>query len=164
MEEIKSCEFDFLPPDKRMLYSDVILPDNNEELAELNNALIVLDVSSSVEKDELVAQVWQIRNLLSELEFTGSIIAFAGDVHQEGRLTDKKTLQKFIEGLKVGGGTDWAKVVEYVKRQPLMPAPILVFTDGYFYSFDEGLSNIVFITQEEPPPALKKLGKVIQVK
>ena len=157
-------DFDFMPPDKRMLYKAMILPDSTEDISALNNALIVLDVSSSVEKPELLAQIWQINSVLSELRFTGNIISFAGDVYQEASLTDKPSLKRFIDGLKVGGGTDWAKVVEDVKRRAQIPKPIVVFTDGYFYSFTQGLSNVIFITQDSPPPTLRELGKVIQIK
>jgi len=164
LEEAKGDESDFLPPDKRMLYNGMILPYNNEDIMALDNALIVLDVSSSVEKGELMAQVWQICSILNELKFNGSIIAFAGDVHQKAFLTDKPSLKKFIDELAVGGGTDWEKVVEYVNRQIPVPKPIVVFTNGYFFSFAEGLSNVIFITQNEPPSGLKKLGKIIKVK
>jgi len=126
--------------------------------------LIVLDVSCSVKKDELLAQIWLIYDVLNDLEFSGTIIAFAGEVHQEAPLINKLSLKRFIEELKTGGGTDWAKVVEYVKRKKQMPKPIIVFTDGYFFSFTEGLSNVIFITQEEFPTELKSLGKVVRVK
>ena len=163
LEAIKDDDFDFIPPDKRMLYSGMILPDSSENINALNNALIVLDVSSSVGRDELLAQIWQIYDVLSDLEFSGSIIAFAGEIHQEAPLTDKLSLKKFIDDLKTGGGTDWAEVVKYVKRQKQIPKPIVVFTDGYFYSFTEGLANVIFITQGEFPNQLKSLGKVVRV-
>ena len=164
LEAMTKDDFDFLPPDKRMLYSGMILPGSDESIEALNNALIVLDVSSSVQKDELLAQIWQISSVLSELRFTGSIIAFASGIHQKAALTDKRSLKKFIGGLQAGGGTNWADVVEYVRRLVQTPKPIVVFTDGYFFNFTEGLSNIIFITQEKPPRELYKLGKVVQVK
>ena len=153
----------FLPPDKRLLYKGMILPTENDEEKALHNALIVLDVSSSVDKEELLSQLWQIKTVLSELEFDGSIIAFASKVHQEVALCDKNSLKKFIDDLQIGGGTDWADVVQYVKASKVVWKPIIVFTDGYFYSFDTGLSDVIFIVSDSPPQNLKKLGKVIQI-
>jgi predicted metal-dependent peptidase len=65
--------------------------------------------------------------------------------------------------MKVGGGTDWADVVEYVKKHKKGAKPIIVFTDGHFYSFEKGLSDVIFITQDAPPGSLRDLGKVITV-
>lgn len=158
-----SEDFDFYPPDKRMLYSGMILPEDNESDGTLDNALIVLDVSGSVSKDELLAQIWQIQSILTELEFSGAIISFGSEVYQEAKLTNKSSLKNFIDGLEVGGGTDWADVVRYVKEKKRRAKPIIVFTDGYFYSYDTGLSDVVFITQDNSPKELEKLGKVIQI-
>jgi|GEM_PF-3321586 len=156
-------DYSFYPPDKRMLYKDMVLPaDNNEEKA-VNDALIVLDVSSSLDKKELLQLIWQIKQVLTELDFDGFIIAFASDVHQEATLTDKQSLKKFIDDLQTGGGTDWADVVSYVKTHKRRFKPIIVFTDGWFFSFDAGLKDVIFIVQGNPPGELRKLGKVIQL-
>lgn len=159
-----SEDYDFCPPDKRMLYSGMILPAESEDDKVLNDALIVLDVSSSVDRDELLKQLWQIRSILIDFQFTGTIISFASSVEQEAMLTDKASLKRFISALKVGGGTDWSDVVDYVKQSKQKMKPIVVFTDGYLYSFDKGLSDVVFITQDRAPYQLSELGKVIQVK
>jgi len=156
-------EFDYVPPDKRTLYRGLILPAHSEADIALQHALVVLDVSSSVGKDELLTQVWQIESMMRDLAYTGSIIAFACEVHQEAPLTDKPSLKRFIDELQVGGGTDWSSVVDFVKRQRLPPKPIIVFTDGYFFDFTEGLANVIFITQGEYPDALGKLGHIIRI-
>ena len=165
MEDMKeNADFDFCPPDKRLLYSGLILPaETVEEGGELSNALIVLDVSSSVDKAELQAQIRQVDSILKELEIKGSIISFGSKVYQEAALSTKAALKKFIDELKVGGGTVWSDVVSYVKENKRHAKPIIVFTDGHFYSYDEGLSNVVFITQGDYPIKLRKLGKVIQI-
>ena len=163
LESGKSGEgFDFCPPDKRMLYSGMILPGEIDGGEILNNALVVLDVSGSVGKEELLSQVWQVQNILTELDFNGSIISFGSEVYQEASLTDKSSLKNFIDRLEVGGGTDWAAVIRYVKVKKRGAKPIIVFTDGYFYSYDAGLSDVIFITQGEPSERLNELGKIIQ--
>ena len=160
----ESEDFDFCPPDKRMLYSGLILPSETiEEGGSLENALIVLDVSGSVDKNELLAQIQQVESALKELEIRGSIISFGSNVYQEASLINRASLKKFVDELEVGGGTDWSDVVRYVKQNKQRFKPIIVFTDGYFYSYDEGLSNVVFITQNDYPERLRKLGKVIQI-
>jgi len=158
-----SEDHDFCPPDKRMLYSGMILPGGTDGGETLNDALIVLDVSGSINKEELLAQIWQISRILSELDFSGSIISFGSKVYQEAKLQDKLSLKNFIDGLEVGGGTDWADVVRYVKEKKRRAKPIIVFTDGYFYSYDTGLSDVIFITQGEPAKELKNIGKIIQI-
>ncbi|MCL2153491.1 MAG: VWA-like domain-containing protein [Oscillospiraceae bacterium] len=165
LEDMKeSGDFDFCPPDKRMLYSELILPSETiEEGGELNNALIVLDVSSSVNRAELLAQIQQVYSVLNELGIRGSIISFGSSVYQEAIISNKASLKKFIDELEVGGGTDWSDVVKYVKQNKQRAKPIIVFTDGYFSSYDEGLSNVVFITQGDYPEDLCRLGKVIQI-
>ncbi|MDR2728955.1 MAG: VWA-like domain-containing protein [Chitinispirillales bacterium] len=156
-------DYTFCPPDKRMLYSGLILPVSNDEEKALNNALIVIDVSSSVGREELSAQIWQVACILKDLDFTGSIISFGSEVYQEAPVTDKFSLGKFVNEMNVGGGTDWADVVEYVKKHKKGAKPIIVFTDGQFYSFEKGLSDVIFITQYVPPGKLRDLGKVIMV-
>jgi len=165
LEGMKESEdYDFCPPDKRMLYSGMMLPaptlDDGEEL---NNALMVLDVSDSVDREELLAQTWQVNSILKGLEFRGSIISFASAVYQEASLSTRASLKRFIDDLEVGGGTNWADVVEYVKKEKPLSRPIIVFTDGYLFSYTKGLSNVVFITQNDYPEQLAKLGKVIQI-
>jgi len=157
-------DFDFCPPDTRLLYSELILPASNEEDKALNNAMIVLDVSSSVSKEELLDQIWQIMAVLSELEFSGSILSFGSNVYQEALLTDKESLKRFIDELKVGGGTDWAEVVQHIQQKIPNVKSIIVFTDGQFYSYDTGLRNVIFVVQGESPDILRTLGKVIEVK
>ena len=160
----ESDESDFYPPDKRMLYRELMLPSEAiESGSELENALLVLDVSSSVDREELLTQIWQINSLLNGLEFHGSIISFGSSVYQEARLSDRVSLKKFIDGLESGGGTDWDKVVDYVRQKKQRAKPIIVFTDGYFYHFTEGLPNVIFIVRDESPEALHKLGKVIRI-
>ena len=156
-------EFDFCPPDKRMLYCGMLLPASNMDDKALNNALIVLDVSSSVSRAELAAQIWQIKTVLSDLEFSGSILSFGSEVYQETLLTNRESLEKFIGDLNVGGGTDWAKVVKHIREKHPRTKPIIVFTDGYFYSFDTGLKNVIFVVMGKAPGALSSLGKVIEV-
>jgi len=51
-------DYTFYPSDKRMLYSGLILSISNDEEKALTNALIVVDVSSSVNREELSAQKW----------------------------------------------------------------------------------------------------------
>jgi len=158
-----SEDHDFCPPDKRMLYSGMILPGVVDCGETLNDALIILDVSGSISKEELLAQIWQISSILVELEFSGSIISFGSKVYQEAKLQDKLSLKNFIDGLEVGGGTNWAYVVRYVKEKKKRTKPIIVFTDGYFYSYDAGLSDAIFITNGEPAKELKNIGKIIQI-
>jgi len=160
---MSSEEFDFCPPDKRTLYYGMLLPASNMDDKALNNALIVLDVSSSVDRDELASQIWQIKTVLCDLEFTGSILSFGSDVYQEALLTNKESLKKFIDDLNVGGGTEWAKVVQHIREKRPRPKPIIVFTDGYFYNFDARMENVLFIVKGEAPGKLSTLGKVIEV-
>jgi len=156
-------DFEFCPPDTRMLYSKTILPSSNIDEKALRNALIVLDVSSSISKDELLIQVLQIKSILSSLEFTGSILSFGSDIYQEALLTDNSALEKYIDNLEIGGGTNWENVVKHVQKNKPNAKPIIVFTDGYFFSFDKGLEHLIFIVQDTPPIDLYTLGRVIEV-
>jgi predicted metal-dependent peptidase len=164
IEAIKGMdEQGFCPPDKRTIYSGMILPGENEEDKGLNNAIVVVDVSSSVGRDELSAQLWQVGRLLAELQFDGEILSFSGAVEKKGLLTDKKSLEAWVDGLPVGGGTSWLSVVNYVEKERKGARPIIVFTDGYFYSFETTLKNVILIVQGEYPEELADVGKVIRV-
>ena len=161
----ESADYDFSPPDKRMLYSGSILPSETfEEENRLNNALIVLDVSGSVDKEELLAQIHQVDRVLKAVEVSGTIISFGTTVYQEAVLKSRGSLKNFINQLEVGGGTNWGDVVKYVKERNRNAKPIIVFTDGYFCSYEGGLSNVIFITQRDYPSHLNNLGKVIHIK
>ncbi|MDR0887461.1 MAG: VWA-like domain-containing protein [Candidatus Nomurabacteria bacterium] len=165
LEGVKESEEQcFSTPDKRLLYSGMILPGYEQDAGtELNRALVVLDVSSSVNREELLKLVWQIADVLAQLEFAGEILSFGSGVYQEAKLSNKASLKSFIDELKVGGGTDWGEVVRHIQREKLGTSVVIVFTDGYFYSFDKGLQNVVFITLDESPSELQNLGKVIQI-
>jgi predicted metal-dependent peptidase len=153
---------DFCPPDNRLLYRKTILPASNVDDKALNNALIVLDVSSSVDKDELLAQLWQVNTVLCDLEFSGFILSFGSTVYQEKSLTDKESLKRYVNELNVGGGTEWSSVVHHIKENYPTAKPIIVFTDGYFFSFESGLKNVIFIVKGKAPSELRNLGNVIE--
>ncbi|MDR2571480.1 MAG: VWA-like domain-containing protein, partial [Oscillospiraceae bacterium] len=165
LEGIRESEdYDFCPPDKRMYYHNLVLPSETiDDGDELNNALVVLDVSSSVNKTELLKQIWQITGILNDLEFSGNIISFGSSVYQQAPLSNRESLKQFVDKLEVGGGTDWSDVVSYIKQNMSYVRHIIVFTDGFFHSFDEGLNDVVFITQNEYPEQLSKLGRVIKI-
>ena len=164
MEDMQeSADVDFSPPDKRMLYRDLILPAELMDERTIGNALVVLDVSSSINRTELLAQIQHVNNLLKEFEIQGLIISFGTKVYQEAKLTTVQKLRKFVDDLEVGGGTNWGEVVSYVKQSKRHYKPIIVFTDGYFFGFDEGLPHVIFITQGDYPDSLRKLGRVIRI-
>ena len=171
---IESDDMGFCPPDKRVLYDEKILPaDSWSTGIELRNALVVIDVSGSVSKEELTKQLWQLKVILSELDFQGEIITFASDVIQVGKIGSKASLKKFVDEMQVGGGTSWESVVKWVKARRVQPRPIIVFTDGEFFEFTKGLSDVIFILQEENRnpfgnelvnARLQEVGKVITIK
>ena len=153
---------DFCPPDNRLLYRKTILPASNIDEKALNNALIILDVSSSVDRDELLAQLWQINAVLCDLEFSGFVLSFGSTVYQESVLTDRESLKRYVNELDVGGGTEWSSVVQHVREHHPTAKPIIVFTDGHFFSYDNGLKNLIFIVKGKAPSELRKLGNVIE--
>jgi len=153
---------DFYPPDNRLIYRKTILPAPNVDDKALNNALVVLDVSSSVDRDELLTQLWSVGTVLCDLEFSGSILSFGSSVYQESVLTDKESLKRYVNELNVGGGTEWSSVVQHIKENYPTAKPIIVFTDGYFFSFDKGLKNVIFIVKGKAPSELRHLGNVIE--
>jgi len=161
-ESMKTDDADFCPPDNRLLYRKTILPAPNIDDKALNNALIILDVSSSVEKNELLEQLWQVNTVLCDLDFSGFVLSFGSTVYQESVLTDKESLKRYVNELNVGGGTEWSSVVQHIKENYPTAKPIIVFTDGHFFSFDGGLKNVIFIVKGKAPSELRNLGHVIE--
>jgi len=153
---------DYCPPDSRFTYRKTILPAPKTDDNALNNALVVLDVSSSVDRDELLTQLWHVRSVLCDLEFSGFILSFGSTVYQESILTDKESLKRYVNELNVGGGTEWSSVVQHIKVNYPTAKPIIVFTDGHFFSFDKGMKNVIFIVKGIAPGVLRKLGNVIE--
>lgn len=138
-----SFDYSFLPPDRRLLAHNLILPDFNESISEvINNIWFVIDTSASM-SDEQISQLFEeIKCCVSGLGHLGGKLSFF-DV----KLTEPVDFCR-VDDLKDikpvgGGGTDFSCIFRGLDThmQDGYPTAIVVMTDGEASFNDENLAK-----------------------
>lgn len=132
MVQFEVNDYGFSPPDRRFLYSDLILPDFSEENEVVKNIYWVIDTSGSINTEMLKVFI---------SEAVGCMAQFGGKVQGKVIYADSKVqavydLEDIVESPpKGGGGTDFRPVFEYIEKDEeennVEPAGVIFITDGY---------------------------------
>lgn len=119
-------------PDKRYIYRDTILPgEYNVNNDAITDVVIAVDVSGSVSDEMINKTLGQIRHLLKDVSFNGSVLCWDTEVTSFEPLTSKSKVDKIkIVGY---GGTTPECVFNYYKEHKLEPALTIFITDGFFH-------------------------------
>ncbi|MEE0955800.1 MAG: VWA-like domain-containing protein [Eubacterium sp.] len=124
-------DYDFLPPDRRFLYMDAVLPSFTPvEEATVKNIWFCLDASGSVSDETLGSLFHEIRCAVRQVpHLTGRLSWF--DV----KVTEPVAFEKLedLNGVKPvgGGGTSYSCIFRHLKKMKKKPSAILILTDGY---------------------------------
>lgn len=151
-------DYSFNPPDKRYSGSEFFLPDFNDEVDIVKNIYFWVDTSGSMGDKEISIAYSEIVGAIQQFEgkLSGSVGFFDSQAYEP------KSFESVDDVLKIkprgGGGTDFRKPFEYMKKHDLFEdcAGIIFYTDGYDTwpkeSIAEGIPVLFLVTNEDRVP------------
>ncbi len=124
------CDYSFLPPDKRLADSDFFLPDFHETEIAPQTIAFAVDSSGSVEEEMISSVYTEICGALEQLggKLTGVLLFFDTRVYHPIPFSTVEELRN-VKPLG-GGGTDFSCLFSFLDSSDLMPASLVIFTDG----------------------------------
>lgn len=153
-------ETSFSNPDSRFHWNDIIIPDFEPREDSLD-LLIVLDLSSSIEKREISEMLFQIKNLSEQFSLRGRVLGFSTEVVLD-RPLDTKEIERNIERYAFGG-TDWNCVPRYIADNRIKYGFAITITDGGFHTAPEDMHNHMWILTEGSAMRYSVINKVIEL-
>ncbi len=139
-EIIDRYDFSFVPPDRRFLSEDVILPAFSPVIGEqVQNLWFLIDTSGSISCEQLSHAFEEVKGAISQFSrLTGKVSFFDTSVSDPRDFDSIDTFED-IEPVG-GGGTSFEVIFDYLKGHMKrdLPAAIIIFTDGYAVFPDEG--------------------------
>lgn len=128
------ADYTYAPPDKRYLYSDVILPSFNcsDVDGRLENVWFFADTSGSVTDEEIAVAYGEIKEAISQFDrMEGYVCFFDTKVSEPESFSSAEELQDITP--VGGGGTSFFAVFDYIKNLPedQKPAVAVIITDGH---------------------------------
>ena len=161
----QTCDYSFMPPDKRFGDSDIFLPDFNEKEMVIKNVLFMVDTSGSFDAD-------MIGRAFSEIEW--AIEQFGGLLSGKVGFFDAavQTVTEFSSAAKLkrikpvgGGGTDFCPISDYIQDELQNSiSSLAILTDGSG-KFPESIETLPYpvlwlINNEEVTPPFGKVARV----
>lgn len=159
--QVKTTEdTSFAYPDSRFQWNDMVIPDF-EPREDFLDLLIVLDLSSSIEKREIDQMLFQIKNLSEQFSLNGRVIGFSTEVVLDKPLNTKE-IARNIERYAFGG-TDWNCVPKYVAEKRIGYGFAITITDGGFYTAPEDMHNHMWILTEGSVMRYRVINRVVEL-
>lgn len=132
-------DYSFIPPDRRFSDGDFFLPAYNitEDDGSAKDLWVCIDTSGSISDKQLREVLSEVQDAMRQAGLSGSVSFF--DTH----ITDPvpfSTEEEFREIVPTGGGgTDFHIIFQYLQEKiyPQLPRAILIFTDGYVWSWPD---------------------------
>lgn len=120
-------DYSYSRPDKRLLYSSFIFP-SQEEGEKIEDVIIALDTSGSINQQEINEFVSEVKSLLKSFQNIQVYICSC-----DTRIYNWTELNTYKKDFKITGcgGTSFIPVFEEVKKRNINPSVLLYFTDGY---------------------------------
>lgn len=163
----QTCDYSFLPPDKRFGDSDVFLPDFNEKESVMKNVLFMIDTSGSF-NDNMIAEAFsEIEGALEQFNglLEGKIGFFDTKVYS---VADFSTVFELRKMMPVGGGgTDFSPIFDHIENEMQNDiSSLVILTDGYG-AFPEDRTSTPYpvlwlINNEEITPPFGKIARIPQ--
>lgn len=162
-------DYGFLPPDKRYYgFSDVLMPDFNEETEKVQDIAFVIDTSGSIGDKELITFFSELVGMMQQFQsgvkghilYTDSKVAATYDFEDVDDILAAKPAG--------GGGTDMEEAIRYTMkkndRDEWDVAGICILTDGYT-SYNMKSSEIPFkvlwlVTNEDMTPTYGQVARM----
>ena len=126
-------DYSFNPPDRRMQWNPLLLPDFNEKEESVSNIWFVIDTSGSVRQEELTACISEIVSAFEQFDnkISGIVSYFDSEITEPSPFHSLEDFKKVkIVG---GGGTSFEEIFSYMKKNMMdnLPSSIIILTDGY---------------------------------
>lgn len=161
----QTCDYSFMPPDKRFGDSDVFLPDFNEKEMAIKNILFMIDTSGSFDADMIGQAFSEIEWALEQFngQLSGKVGFFDVEVHGVTEFSSAAELKR-IKPVG-GGGTDFCPIFEYVQYNLQNTiSSLVILTDGYG-RFPENIGTLPYpvlwlINNEEVDPPFGKVARI----
>ena len=149
-------DFSYIPPNRRFLYQDLILPapvgHRKPTLA------YCIDTSGSMSPQELEQGIAEIDSIRQVLQARLYFIVCDYDI------TTSKWIEPYenLPILKGGGGTSFVPIFDILETEQIDCDAVVIFTDGWgtFPESDKGYDTIWVITSNAKPP----FGECVNVK
>jgi predicted metal-dependent peptidase len=132
----------FSYPDNRFQWKEIVIPDfePREDFLEL---LIILDLSSSIDRSEINQMLFQIKALSEQFELKARVLGFSTQVVMDAPLNQRE-VEKNIEKYSFGG-TDWNCIPQYIKEKKIKYSFAITITDGSLYSKPSDIPNHLWL-------------------
>ena len=114
-------------PDRRALSQGMILPGPIKEGMEW--AVLAIDVSGSIAPPELEAFFSHIELIRKQMKINRMTLLPFNHIALQTEIVELGPNDKIPRSLNIGGGTRFAPIFNWVRRQPKTPDGIIVFTD-----------------------------------
>lgn len=113
-------------------FGDILLPTFNESELNLDNVWLLVDVSGSMNDNDVLNAYSEINRLISSFEsFKLDVSFFSTFVTKPKEVTNKRELKDTFKSMKSGGGTSFDVIFDYLPNLKKLPVAIIVITDGY---------------------------------
>lgn len=153
-------ETSFAYPDSRFHWNDMVIPDF-ESRENFLDVLVILDLSSSIEKREINEMLFQIQRLSEQFSLSGRVIGFSTEVVLD-RPLNTKDIERNIERY-VFGGTDWNCVPKYIEEKRIGYGFAITITDGGFYTAPKDMHNHMWILTEGSTMRHSVINRVVEL-
>lgn len=120
------ADYTWVPPDRRLLPYRIIVPDLGDAAEQVDDLVIAVDTSGSVEDSQLTVFLSEVRGLLDSFpRITGHLVFCDSQIKEWRSLADYTKVQP-----AGGGGTDTRPVFAEIERRGLNPTALVYCTDG----------------------------------
>lgn len=130
-------DYSFLPPDRRYSDMDVFIPSYSpdDEQGTANDIWVCVDTSASISDSQLAEAMSEVQDAMRQAGLTGSVSFFDADITDPEPFATEEEFQRILP--KGGGGTSFHVIFRYLREKlwPELPRAILIFTDGYVWSW-----------------------------
>ncbi len=140
-------DYGFTPPDKRLLYADIIFPNFADQEETVRNIVFAVDTSGSIGEREYQAFISEIVGCMAQFadRIRGTLIYCDDDFTEDNIYELSDVLSSVPSG---GGGTSFVPVFDWVNKNMIECAGVVYLTDaeGSFPSYEPSYPVLWVIT------------------
>lgn len=123
-------DYSFCPTDRRFSWCDIYLPDMKSD--SVSDIVIGIDTSGSIDQNLLVKFISEVKGILGCYPSVKAHIGICdADLHSWLDVDNNTPVEKIIEELKGGGGTDFRPVFDKANKDFTTPSAMVFLTDTY---------------------------------
>lgn len=165
-EDAEDTSYDH--PERKYLHMDMILPGIAEASVrtKIHNIWAFIDTSGSIESDEMNEFITQLYDICKQFDSTVNIGYWDTEMHEVYVNITKNHITSCVTCYS--GGTDANAIYDFLEGNKINPRVMLILTDGYFPSVDEGRlrkyrDKTILVLSEEPPGHVFGMGEAARL-